>query len=206
MCAYARRPAVTGVFALAWAFLFGLAGPANSDPMSMRVNGLTNAPLGYLDFCRTTPQECSARGNGAAKVLNQARWRELNEVNSLANHIVNPATDLEQYRSEEVWRMPGEYGDCEDYVLLKRKLLAENGWPTGSLLITVVFDEVNEGHAVLLVRTDRGDLVLDNKTDTILPWHQTAYRFVKRQSVEDPNRWVSLGDPRWSASSTAAPR
>ena len=206
MCAYARRPAVTGAFAVSWAFLIGLAGPAFAEPPAMRVNGLTNPPLGYLEFCRGSPQECLARGDGAARVLDQARWRELNELNGLVNHIVSPVTDLEQFRAEEVWTLPGDYGDCEDDVLLKRKLLAENGWPTGSLLSTGVFDEVNDGHAVLLVRTDRGDLVLDNKTDVIRRWHETAYRFVKRQSVDDPNRWVSLGDPRWSTSSTAASR
>lgn len=206
MCAYARRPAVTGAFALAGALLIGLAGPASADQMSMRVNGLTNPPLGYLDFCRTSPRECAVQGGATAGVLDEARWRELNELNTFVNHIVIPATDLSQYRTEEVWTLPGDYGDCEDYVLLKRKLLSERGWSTGALLITVVFDEVNDGHAVLLVRTDRGDMVLDNKIDTIRRWQETPYRYVKRQSVEDPNRWVSLGDPRWTAHSTAAPR
>jgi predicted transglutaminase-like cysteine proteinase len=57
-----------------------------------------------------------------------------------------------------------------------------------------------------MARTNRGDLVLDNKTDAIRLWHETAYRYVKRQSVVDPKRWVSLGDPRWTTRSTAAPR
>ena len=202
MCAYARRPAVTGFVAL----LIGLASPASADQVSMQVNGWTNPPLGYTDFCRRLPRECSIRGNAAAETLDLARWRELNELNTLVNHIVVPATDLAQHRSEELWSLPERYGDCEDYVLLKRKLLVERGWPTGTLLVTVVFDEVNDGHAVLLVRTDRGDLVLDNKTDAIRVWHDTPYKYVKRQSADDPNRWVSLGDPRWSARSTATPR
>ena len=75
----------------------------------------------------------------------------------------------------------------------------------GALLITVVFDEAGDGHAVLAVRTDRGEFILDNKTDRIRFWQQTAYRYVKRQSVSDPNRWVSVGDSRWTPS-TAAPR
>jgi predicted transglutaminase-like cysteine proteinase len=206
MCAYARRPALSGAFALAGALVVALASPAGADGFAMRVNGLTNPPLGYLDFCRNTPQECAVRGGGTAEALDEVRWRELNDLNSFVNHIVVPETDMAQYHAEEVWALPGEYGDCEDYVLLKRKLLGERGWPTGSLLITVVFDEVNDGHAVLLVRTDRGDMVLDNKVDTIRRWQDTPYRYVKRQSVEDPNRWVSLGDPRWTTRSTAAPR
>ena len=59
---------------------------------------------------------------------------------------------------------------------------------------------------MLLARTGSGDFVLDNKTDEIRPWHETAYRFVKRQSISDPNRWVSVGDPRWTTQNTAAPR
>ena len=59
-------------------------------------------------------------------------------------------------------------------MLLKRHLLTERGWPESTLLITVVRDENNEGHAVLTVRTDRGDLVLDNKRREILTWNATA--------------------------------
>jgi predicted transglutaminase-like cysteine proteinase len=55
----------------------------------------------------------------------------------------------------------------------------------------VVIDEQNEGHAVLMVRTDRGDFILDNKTSTVLPWAQTGYVFVKREG-QDSLAWVSL--------------
>jgi predicted transglutaminase-like cysteine proteinase len=172
----------------------------------MQVSGWTNPPVGYLDFCRNFPGECAAKGSLTAELLSERHWRDLQEVNALVNHLIAPATDMEFYRAEEVWTLPETYGDCEDYVLLKRKWLIERGWPTGALLITVVFDEVGDGHAVLLVRTSGGDLVLDNKTDAVHRWQETAYRFVKRQSVQDPNRWVSVGDPRWSAQSTATSR
>ena len=33
------------------------------------------------------------------------------------------------------------YGDCENYVLLKRRLLIQSGWPREVLLVTVVRDE-----------------------------------------------------------------
>ena len=138
--------------------------------------------------------------------LTADRWRELESVNLAVNQTIVPVTDLAYYRVEEVWALPTSHGDCEDYVLLKRKTLIERGWPTGSLLVTVVFDEAGDGHAVLLVRTDRGDLVLDNKVDAIRAWYDTAYQFVKRQSAVDPNRWVSVGDPRWTTRNTAAAR
>lgn len=190
--------------------LTGLAlatvGAARADNMTMKVNGWSNPPVGYVHFCRTFADQCAQHGQEAAASLTADRWRDLQEVNLLVNQSVTPVTDLAYYNTEEVWALPASYGDCEDYVLMKRKLLVERGWSTGALLVTVVFDEVGDGHAVLLVRTDRGELVLDNKTDVILAWYDTAYRFVKRQSTADPNRWVSVGDPRWTARSTAAPR
>jgi predicted transglutaminase-like cysteine proteinase len=170
------------------------------------VGGSTNPPVGYLDFCRHFAEECVARGGEAIPALTETTWGELQEVNTFINHAVVPSTDLDHYRNEEVWTLPQTHGDCEDYVLLKRKWLAERGWPTGSLLVTVVFDEIGDGHAVLMVRTSAGDFVLDNKTDEISVWYETAYRYVKRQSVADPNLWVSVGDPRWDEQSTAASR
>jgi predicted transglutaminase-like cysteine proteinase len=205
MFAYAPRPSIVGLLALC-GLVLGTSSVALANRMAMRVNGFTNPPIGYQDFCRTQPSECSVVGQNGATQLSDRRWRDLQEVNTFVNRIVIPATDLEFYRTEERWALPETYGDCEDYVLLKRKWLIERGWPTGSLLITVVFDEVGDGHAVLLARTTLGELVLDNKTDDIQPWQETAYRYVKRQSVSDPNRWVSVGDPRWAAQSTAASR
>ena len=52
--------------------------------------------------------------------------------------------------------------------------------------------------------TDKGDYVLDNQNEDILPWWKTGYRFVKRQSQSNPNVWVSLGD--WPAIATATSR
>ena len=77
-------------------------------------------------------------------------------------------------------------------MLLKRNTLAALGVPLASLLITVVHDENGEGHAVLSIPTSAGDLVLDNRRDEVLPWMDTGYKFVKRQSAVNPNVWVSL--------------
>ena len=172
----------------------------------MQVSGWTNPPVGYIDFCRNFPGQCVSQGPGMAQTLTEESWRDLQDVNFTVNHSISPVTDLQYYQRDEVWTLPQGYGDCEDYVLLKRKLLVERGWSTGDLLVSVVFDEVGDGHAVLLARTTRGDFVLDNKTDRVSRWYDTAYHFVKRQSVDDPNRWVSLGDPRWNTQNTAAAR
>jgi predicted transglutaminase-like cysteine proteinase len=59
-------------------------------------------------------------------------------------------------------------------MLLKRKLLAERGLPRRAMRMTVVLDENRAGHAVLMVRTDRGDFILDNQRATVLPWGRPA--------------------------------
>ena len=183
-----------------------LGGTAVADgfPRSMKVSGWATAPVGHIAFCRSHPDECLPQGGRAPALLDDERWAELQAVNLSVNHALYPATDLEIYGAEELWTLPGIEGDCEDYVLLKRKRLVELGWSTGSLLVTVVFDEVDDGHAILIARTSYGDFALDNKTDQIRLWNETGYRFVKRQSDGDPRRWVSVGNPRYPARSTAA--
>src|SRR6478735_107663 len=114
------------------------------------------------------------------------------------------AAFLQSYGKVEVWTYPSGKGDCEDYVLLKRRMLIERGWPESTLLITVVRDENNEGHAVLTVRTDVGDLVLDNKRQQIVRWTDTPYTFVKQQSERNPLVWSSLTPPNGDSSQTTA--
>ena len=65
-------------------------------------------------------------------------------------------TDIEHWGVVERWNYPDDgYGDCEDYVLLKRRMLMQAGWPREALLITVVRDKKGDGHAVLTVKTDQ---------------------------------------------------
>ena len=85
-------------------------------------------------------------------------------------------------------------GDCEEYVLLKRKMLCDAGWPREALLVTVVRDKQGDGHAVLTVKTDKGEFILDNQNENVLAWTKTGYRFMKRQSQSDPDIWVALDD------------
>ena len=159
--------------------------------------GDTLPPIGYVTFCRDNEAECRPGRRFADRIqLTAAKLEEIKKVNDAVNTAVAPITDLELYGTAEVWAYPsGNKGDCEDYVLLKRRLLMARGYPGSTLLITVVRDENNEGHAVLTVRTDRGDLVLDNKRREVTRWADTPYTFVKRQSERNPLVWVSLLPP-----------
>ena len=160
---------------------------------NMEVFGEARAPIGYTQFCGQFPQECAVRGRGRTNMsLTESRWRELDAINRSVNRAIKPLTDMEIYGVTEYWTLPATAGDCEDYALMKRKLLMERGWPASSLLMTVVRDERGEGHAVLTARTAQGDFVLDNKVDGVKIWFKTPYQFVMRQSYLNPKVWVGL--------------
>ena len=109
------------------------------------------------------------------------------------NRQIKPATDAEHWGVVDSWDFPGDSkGDCEDYQLLKRKMLVDAGLPRRAIRMTVVIDEEGQGHAVMMVRTDRGDFVLDNKRDAVLTWEKTQYTYIKRESQAGVG-WVSLG-------------
>jgi predicted transglutaminase-like cysteine proteinase len=158
----------------------------------------TRAPIGWVEFCIEYKNECATKPSTPRDVvLTPKAWADLVRVNNWANDRIKPLTDQEHWGVVERWNYPDDgYGDCEDYVLLKRRMLMQAGWPREALLITVVRDKKGEGHAVLTVKTDQGEYILDNQEAEILHWSKTGYRFVKRQSQADPNSWVSLGEPR----------
>jgi predicted transglutaminase-like cysteine proteinase len=167
--------------------------------------GDTLPPIGYVNFCRDHGSECRPAQRFSDRIqLTAAKFQEIEKVNDAVNTDVAPVTDLELYGQAEVWAYPSGKGDCEDYVLLKRRLLAARGFPESTLLITVVRDENNEGHAVLTVRTDRGDLVLDNKRREVMRWADTPYTFVKRQSERNPLVWISLLPPETAPQTTVS--
>src|SRR5579884_3805698 len=182
------------------------AGFAKEHASYAHVGEVTRPPIGWVEFCIEYKGECDVKPSQPRDiVLTPRAWSDLVKVNDWVNQSIKPMTDLEHWGVVERWNYPDDgYGDCEDYVLLKRRMLMQAGWPREALLITVVRDKKGDGHAVLTVKTDRGEFVLDNQEAEILPWDKTGYRFVKRQSQSDPYTWVSLGEPR--APSTVSAR
>ncbi len=168
-----------------------------SNPAFAAVSGLTSIPIGHAKFCQTRPQECTINTNIEDVVpLTQGRWQELLEVNTSLNASIVPVTDKDLYGVAEFWTYPQGFGDCEDYALAKRAELIKRGWNPSVLLITVLVSPKIGGHAVLMVRTDRGDLILDNLEGLIKVWNQTPYKYVKRQSQSNAGQWVGIVDPR----------
>jgi predicted transglutaminase-like cysteine proteinase len=150
-------------------------------------------PVGFVEFCGRSPENCRPIRRAAARVdLTAERWGLLAQVNSYVNAKIAPVSDQDLYGKAEYWTIPSDAGDCEDYLLLKKKYLEGLGFPAESLLITVVLDEKNEGHAILTVASKQGDFILDNRRDQIVRWSDANYRFLKRQSSKDPRQWVAL--------------
>ena len=166
-------------------------------PPFMATGGFTTQPIGHYEFCQSHANECSVSSANAVRVrITTERWNELVTINARVNRTVFPATDMEVYGREEWWTYPADEGDCEDVALQKRHELIARGWPVGALLITVVKRPNGEGHAVLTVVTDRGDLILDNLDGRVRLWSETPYVFVKRQSEYNSGQWTAIQDTR----------
>jgi predicted transglutaminase-like cysteine proteinase len=155
--------------------------------------GPTLPPVGYVKFCATNQSECKTKGQGFSSiVMNDELRKQLNQVNRDINASIVATSDLQLYGEAERWAYPNGKGDCEDFVLAKKRKLVELGYTPAALLITVVRDEHHRGHAVLSVTTSSGDYVLDNRRDGMLLWNETHYTFLERQSQSDPMQWVAL--------------
>ncbi len=162
-----------------------------SQPMV--TGGLTSQPIGHYEFCRANPAECSIRSrNTQPEKMTGASWRRIVSVNTAVNAAVRPMNDFDIYGKDEVWAYPHGAGDCEDYVLEKRRILMGKGMSPANLLITVVRKPDGEGHAVLTVRTNKGDFILDNLTDSVRQWDKTGYRYLKRQATDHTGHWVTI--------------
>ena len=191
----------TGTRSLLFAAIFLSAGAwaasAQAGGSFMPVGGRTTQPVGHYQLCQSMPIECAERTATEAPVqLTRKLWAQMIDVNNKVNTMVAPRTDMEIWGREEVWSYPTNVGDCEDYVLEKRRELMDVGVPAGSLLITGVRQPNGDGHAVLTVRTSMGDYILDNLEPRVLAWNDTDYTYLKRQSDRNSGVWVAINDGR----------
>lgn len=183
------------VFALAALAAVGTA--ANGSELrpdaAMVTGSVTSQPIGHYEFCQRYASECAVRSKvGPAPKLTQHGWQVLNTINTRVNTTVVAMTDQDIYGKEEYWAYPVDAGDCEDFVLEKRRQLLAKGFSAADLLITVVRKPDGEGHAVLTVRTSEGDFILDNLSADVKLWTDTPYTYLKRQAGFNSGRWVTI--------------
>jgi predicted transglutaminase-like cysteine proteinase len=168
-----------------------------SNPAFAQTAGPTSIPIGHSEFCKAHRGECGTNHQVVeVEELTDDRWQTLIAVNDRMNRDIVPVTDADLYKVEEFWTYPDGYGDCEDIALAKRRELIAAGWDASALLMAVVREKSGDGHAVLMVRTDRGDLVLDNQDGMVRLWADTPYQFIKRQSQANAGEWVDILDDR----------
>lgn len=172
----------------------GLTGTsAEAASRFMQTGAVTSQPIGHYVFCQTHQDECSIKStNTVAPRVTEFGWDLVREVNAQVNHDIMPMTDQELYGRDEFWAYPTDAGDCEDYALLKRRILLSKGFSPADLLMTVVRKPDGEGHAVLTLRTSDGDYVLDNLDANVKLWSETPYRYLKRQASFNTGRWVTI--------------
>lgn len=169
----------------------------NIGSLSMVTGGITSQPIGHYEFCQKYMDECDIRSKLTPPPrVTEFGWQVIRDINKEVNASIVAMTDLEVYGKDEVWEYPKTAGDCEDFVLLKRRKLMERGFAVSDLLITVVRKPDGEGHAVLTVRTNNGDFILDNLSDDVKLWTDTNYTYLKRQASFNTGRWVSIEDGR----------
>ncbi|MGC2223042.1 MAG: transglutaminase-like cysteine peptidase [Methylocella sp.] len=175
------KPAI--VLALVASSLGGLgaAASASAAPGPARVSyapagGPASVPYGWADFCRRYAGECDGGSLAPLDVnLTPRAMKEIERVDKWVNAHVKPVPDLEHWGVIDQWDYPADgKGDCEDYALFKRKILMDEGFPRQALLMTVVKDEHDEGHAILTVKTNAGEFVLDNLNDEVKSWDRTG--------------------------------
>lgn len=147
-------------------------------------------------FCLASPDECALDLNQSGTIrLTPRIWRLIERINRQVNRNVLGVKDIDHHGVADVWGYPEDgKGDCEDYQLEKRRLLEAAGLPRRAMRIAVVLDPLGEGHAVLMIRTDRGDFILDNQTKAVLAWDKTAHTLIKRED-QNGSGWVLFGTP-----------
>lgn len=162
------------------------------------VHAEVRIPAAAEAMCEAFPAECAPSSIQQPVPFSQERWEELLRISRDVNDALTYRSDWEKFNVPEKWTLDGKEGDCEEFVALKRHRLIALGWPPSMLLVTIV-QKKKDGtiHAVLSVRTSRGDIVLDSKlsdgsTEMWFWYDLSAYTFVAQQTTKDPRQWVSL--------------
>lgn len=150
-----------------------------------KVTQPTRAPIAYMMLCLTLPNECRSH-NQAEIVYSADLMTKISHVNDNINSSM-----IAQLDKGDTWQVGGKTGDCEDFALTKRRDLINAGVAAGALRMAVVKTEKGDGHAVLIVKTDLGDLVLDNRRNNIVLSQNSGYTFLK-MATENPLKWNKL--------------
>jgi predicted transglutaminase-like cysteine proteinase len=157
-------------------------------------------PPGFVTLCMHHAEVCAGTAEAAPTkvVLNEQNRGVLTSVNAVVNRSIAYREDRRNFGVVNVWNLNamGGTGDCKDYALAKQQALIAAGLPRESLRLAIVKTPRDELHAVLTVDTDKGDFVLDSINPDILPWSETSYSWLSRQSAGNPLQWTMIAPNR----------
>lgn len=180
----------------ATAGFIGMARQFGAEVKRISISHYTLAPMAFTQFCLRYRDQCKPKPilfRGGPVNLTAERWEELQLVNRRVNAAIVPEPNLEGLAGEK-WLIAPERGDCNDYAVTKRAELLKRGWPAHALLLSEVVVPSGEHHLIVVVRTSKGDLLLDNLASTIRPWAKVPYRWVRIQSPNNPLDWAVLAN------------
>ncbi len=161
----------------------------------------TLAPFQHVRFCLRYPSDCKSDATESGRIeLTADNLELLNGVNHSVNTSIAPMSKDYGANLQDGWTIAPTSGDCNDYAVTKRHELLQSGLPARALRLSVVKTASGIGHLVLVVATTKGDLVLDNLTETIRPWQNTDYHWLKIQSTTDARFWHEVKTPTVSLS------
>jgi predicted transglutaminase-like cysteine proteinase len=91
------------------------------------------------------------------------------------NELVNRQPyleDIDNWKKSDYWANPVEFfergGDCEDFAIAKYTALRLLGVPEERLRLAIVHDKIKDiPHAILIVYSDDGPLVMDNQVSKV---------------------------------------
>ncbi len=197
-----------------WAYLFNLRpmsitpppNPASLETSFHEDDGLTLAapelpPVEAVvlppPLLPAAPAPIPTEAGPRAIELDPYNWAALNRINRTINASIRPMTDEAAFGVSDYWTLPltdapRPVGNCKHYVLEKRKALVDAGVPSDALSIAIVRTEAGEIHAVLIIATDRGDLVLDSLSQQIKGWREPAYVWLSRQVPGRTLDWATI--------------
>lgn len=164
----------------------------------IKFEGPTIAPFAHVRFCLANPAECRERKvvfRGGPVKLTEAKRRELMRVNAEVNRDIIGTPAAGETVATEKWLISPERGDCNDYAVTKRSKLIAKGWPSRALLLAEVVVPWGEHHLVVVVRTDKGDLVLDSLNANLRTPAKTGYEWVRVESPVNPKYWSKVAQP-----------
>jgi predicted transglutaminase-like cysteine proteinase len=159
------------------------------------------APFQHVRFCLRYPADCKSDPAENDRItLNDGTSELIDRVNRDVNASIIPTPKGYGSNLQDGWTISPAMGDCNDYAVTKRHQLLQNGLSAKALRLSVVKTVSGIGHLVLVVVTNKGDLVLDNLTETIRPWQNTDYHWLKIQSATDARFWYEVKAATWSVS------